>query len=294
MHELLSPASLSASEALERCHVYLAESWKRWRLARIALPPEVGSDLVALLAWHALVRELDRSRDEDARLEALDTLGRTIVEIFDGQPRTAIGLALRPTVRHHALSALSLRGPLEERRRTRYVKAFGTRAELQQHARKLAQPEGRVYLRILGRSAERDEVLVDALSLGLQLIDWLARLRADLARGQLHVAVEDLARHDIDILAFREGGAVERARRLVADQVAWARGLLAKGWPLCRELGRWRGRELAFVLRWHAATLSALEARHFDAFAGPPPAGWPRLLACGSASLVTLDAPRLT
>ena len=55
----------------------------------------------------------------------------------------------------------------------------------------------------------------------------------------------------------------------------------------------YRHRELAFVLRWHAATLSALEARRFDALKGPPPAGWLRLIACGSASLVTPDAPRL-
>ena len=84
----------------------------------------------------------------------------------------------------------------------------------------------------------------------------------------------------------------KRLRRF--DAFLSTRSLLEKGWPLCSELGPWRGRQLAFLLRWHAASLTALEARHYDALSGPPPAGLLRIVACGAVSLATPSAPRFS
>ena len=80
-------------------------------------------------------------------------------------------------------------------------------------------------------------------------------------------------------------------RAVVRDQVVWARELLSKGWPLCAELGWMRGRALAFVLRWHAASLSALEARDYDIARDAPPAGLLRLVACAVAAAVKTGSP---
>ena len=296
MHTLLVPERLDPEAAQARCDRYLASRWKLWRTARLLLPRERLADLVALAAWHELVRELMTSDDRDLRQRDLDELVKILERVFSGEPqvevRTAVGTALARTILLHQLPALLFRGPLEEYRRCEQVAAFETREVLLDHARRLAQPEGRLFLTVGDLVTERNEVLADALSLGIQLARWLTRLAADLARGSVHLAVEDIVRHRVDIRDLQAGRIDGEIRELVADQIAWARSLLAKGWPLCSELGAWRGRQLAFLLRWHAASLTALEARHYDALSGPPPAGLLRVVACGSVSLTTPRAPR--
>ncbi|NOT28865.1 MAG: squalene/phytoene synthase family protein, partial [Planctomycetes bacterium] len=131
------------------------------------------------------------------------------------------------------------------------------------------------------------------LASALQLTAWLADLGGELERGRLRIPVDELTRSGVALDALRGGGEPAALARAVAAHVAWTRSLYSKGWELCRALGPWRGRELAFVLRWHAATLSAIEHAHFDALRGPPPSGWLRLMACATASLASSAAPRL-
>lgn len=301
MHALLVSERLSPEEAQARCDLYLASRWKRWRVARRFLPRERLADLTAICTWHELVHELTASGTPEVRQRDLDELVATLERAFsgDGSPaRSALGLALSRTVRLHQLPALLFRGPLEEYRRCEQVSAFETREVLLTHARRIAQPQGRLLLSIAGntpeRDSERNEVLVDQLSTGLQLVRWLTELATDLRRGRVHFAIEDVVRHRVDIRALSEGRLDAQTRELVADQIAWARSFFDRGWPLCREFGPWRGRQLAFLLRWHAASLSALEARGYDALSGPPPAGLLRLVACGTVSLATPGAPRFS
>ncbi len=297
MHELLLPASIPRARALERCDRYLAGRWKRWRLARAALaidgPRDVRDEVVALLAWHALVREIADSERGFERRRGLEELADTHRAARSGAPGNPIGLALSVPVRRHELAPELFEGPLDELRRDEHLSTFETREALHAHARAIAAPEGKLLLRTLGRATPRNEALADSLAVGLALARWTTRLSADLARGRLFVAVEDLARHGVEIGALLERRAGAGLAALVAEQIAWARGFLAKGWPLCRELGAWRGRQLAFVLRWHAASLSALEAAQYVAPRGAPPAGWLRLVACASASLAGAGPPRL-
>lgn len=223
----------------------------------------------------------------------IDRLAQELERVFAGAPETPIGVALAPAVRRHGLNALAFRGPLEAHRRSEHVGTFETRGTLLSHARELVRPEAVMLLTVLGRRSEINEVRAEALAVGLQLAAWTVRLADDLRLGRLHVAIEDLDRHGLAILDLHLRIPTERTQGLVRDQIAWARGLLAKGWPLVEELGRVQGRALAFVLRWNAASLSALEVRRYDVFAGPPPAGWPRVLACAAASMASPASPTL-
>ena len=289
MRDLLRPARIPPRQALDRCHSFLGTRWKRWFLARRLLPADLRDDVACLGTWHVLLREETLKEDPD-----LGELTRTLEDVFEKQGTNSLGIALIPCVRKHRIPALLLRGPLEEHRRERHVHTFETRDDLLQHARRVAQPEGRILLSVFDRQSERNEILVDALSVGLQLTYWLVHLSHDLRAGRLFLAIEDLVRHGVDLNELRDGRLSPATRELIADQIAWARSLLEKGWPLCDELGPLQGRELAFLLRWHAASLSAVEARRYDASSGPPPAGWLRLLACGVVSLATVEAPRFS
>ena len=291
MHPLLAPGA--RADANEACARYLRSSWSGFVVLRASLDRATRRDFDALCAWHTLVRELtDEARPDLLRRRALDELSAELEAVFAGHAGSVVGLALAPTVRRLDSPAHAFAGPLEERRRAEHVHAFETRDALAAHAGALARPEARLLLGALGASSERNEVFADALAVAVLLIRWLRDLRSELARGRLFLPVDELARHGVLVHELGHGDPPGLSA-CVAEHVAWTRGLLAKGWPLCAALGAVRGRQLAFFLRWHAATLGALEARRFQLSAGPPPAGALRFLACLGASAATPRAPRL-
>ena len=292
MHELLLPQSLSRAEALEHCRRYLTTRIRRFRLAQVFLPREERDDFIALLAWQSLGRELAARADGFERRRGLEELASELEAALAERAGSPVGLALSFAIRRHDLPEELLRRPLLEWRRAEALATFATREALLAHARALAVPEGRLLLRLAGMQSPRNEALADALAIALQLTSWLADLAGELERGRLRIPIEDLTSGGLELGAVLAGRERPALARTLAAHVAWTRSFYAKGWELCRELGSWRGRELAFVLRWHAATLSALEQARFEALRGPPPSGWLRLLACAFASLSSLGAPR--
>ena len=296
MHELLAQAELSRAEALARCEAYVATKVRRWKLARLCLPRSARDGLVALLAWHGLERELAGLPASFERRRSLDELANELERALREDARSAIGRALSYAARRYELSEELLRRPLLEWQRDEHRATFETREALLGHARALAVPEGRLYLAVLGHANARKEALADTCAVALQLTHWLAQLRSDLAVGRLHLPMDELLRAGVELGEL--GPDAERPpspalAAVLTREVARARELYARGWELCPALGPLHGRMLTFVLRWHAATLSALEARQLDALRGPPPAGWPRFFACLSTSLLTTAPPRL-
>jgi len=262
------------------------------RLALAALPRESRDGWLALLAWHALGRELAALPDGFERRRGLEALASELDAALEERPTSPLGTALSFALRRHALPEELLRRPLHERRRDD-LGAFETREALLAHARALAVPEGRLYLRLAGAESPRNEALADALALALQLTAWLAELGPAFAHGRLRLPAEELARGRVALAELTGERASPQLVQVVARQIEWARGFYAKGWELCGALGPLRGRQLAFVLRWHAAELAALESAGTRLLRGPARAGWVRALACTSASLVTRAAPRL-
>ncbi len=299
VHELLLPQSLSRAEAIEHCRRYLVTRIRRFGLLQFGLPRDGREAWIALFAWQRLGREIAALERGFERRRGLDELGNELEAALAERARTPAGIALSYAVRRYELAEELLRRPLLEWKRDETLATFETREALLAHARALAVPEGRLLLRLAGAATPRNEVLADALAIALQLTAWLADLAGELERGRLRLPIDELARHGVALASLRAGDEPRSASqgvalaRAVAAQVAWTRGFYSKGWELCRALGPWRGRELAFVLRWHAASLSALEHRRFDALRGPPPSGWLRLTACAAASLATTAAPRL-
>ncbi|MEQ1892804.1 MAG: squalene/phytoene synthase family protein [Planctomycetota bacterium] len=296
VHALLVPADVSRAEALARCEAYLATKVRHWKLARLGLPRAARDGFVALLAWHSLARELADLPSGFERRRGLDELGHELELALRENPASAIGRALSYAARRHELAEELLRRPLLERGRDEHLATFETREALLGHARALAVPEGRLYLALFGQANARNEALADACALALQRTHWLAHLGANLARGRVHLPMDELLRARVELgeLTRNSGELSPALVSVLASELRQVRELYARGWNLCPALGPLRGRLLAFVLRWHAATLAALEARALDVRRGPPSAGWLRLLACASASLFSSAAPRLS
>jgi phytoene synthase len=294
VHPLLAPAEIDLATAVRRCEAHLRARRAGLLLSLRVLPEHERSDLAALAAWDLCLREVAEGEDGefDAR-RGFQEARRELRAAYEGEPRSAVGRGLSATARRHDLPVEELALQLEALDRARGIASWTTRDELLRHAHELAAPRARLPLLVLGLSGEKRALLGEALAVGVQLATWTADLARLRELGHVYLPVEDLARCGAALASLGAARADEPLRRAVAGQIVWAREWLAKGWPLCTELGHVRGRALAFWLRWHAASLSALEARDCDPLPGSPPAGWMRALACGTAALASRGAPRL-
>ncbi len=291
MQELFRPDRPPRDEAGLRCRRFLESAWRGFRLTRLLWPRELTERLVPVLAWQRVVRSTERTGVPPRAAEALQEL---VAELERNEPRSALAVALAPVLRELDASTMGLRGTIAELEKTKQSSVFASRAELVRHARRLDGPATRWLTRVVGLEGERAELQADALALGVRLASWLAELPTDLRAGRLRIAAEDLLEERLDALSFPD--ALDdpedlRVQALFQRHIRWARTELAKGWPVCEELGAWRGRQLAFALRWNAATLSAVEAAGLSVPASGVRSGWLRVLACGAASAFGTGVP---
>jgi phytoene/squalene synthetase len=250
---------------------------------------DLREDVIVILAWQFLLSQCAAQGKLSSELMRWRSL---LSESFSPDPERALARALRPTIRRHGLHQAAFTQTLDAFIELTQVGSFETRSDLLQRARQLSENSSLALLSMLGTRNERNEILAVSLGSALQLIHWIENIQACMQREYLPLAVDDLTRHGLNILTLQAPGAKVGERALVADQIQWIRQLLAKGWPLCQELGWYRGRLLAFALRQQAARLGAIEAAGGQLISSPKRAGWFRILACLCGSIVTRSAPR--
>jgi hydroxysqualene synthase len=126
---------------------------------------------------------------------------------------------------------------------------YDDRAELLDYCRRSANPVGRLLLHLYGVNDAASLAQSDAICSALQLINFWQDLSVDTPRGRLYVPLSDCEKHGVDPahMMGREDNATTRA--LVADMVAWARGLMLQGAPLVHAVPGRAGWELRLVVQ---------------------------------------------
>jgi phytoene/squalene synthetase len=222
--------------------------------------PQCAESLSALLALGLAGREIvcDGSNDD------LDMLRAELEALGTGRCATLLGRALDEGLQRTHAPFFPLRGQAPVLRAERETATFSSRRELLAHARSLTRAPAQAAAAVLGLAGERQMAQAEALAIGMQLCAWLGALSLDWRAGRLRIPTDELARFGVALEAIESPSGAPDLPLLLAHEISEARRWLAKGWPLARDLGPWRGRRLAILLRWHAASLSALEMAHHD------------------------------
>jgi squalene synthase HpnC len=215
-----------------------------------------------LRSIYDVVRTVDDVGDEghlgtDERLAALDALDADLDRVFAGAaPHTRVVAGLAPHV------GLLPVGPFHDlvaaNRTDQTVTTYATRDALIDYCRLSAVPIGRLVLAAFEVEptatmlAESDRVCV-----ALQLLEHLQDVGEDRARGRVYLpadarAAAGVAEDDLDAPT-----APPALRRLVLDECAAARALLASGTPL---VGRLRGAARLAVAGYVAGGAAAADA----------------------------------
>ena len=181
---------------------------------------------------------------------------------------------LRATIAQHALPQRLLTDLLSAFEQDVVKHAYATRAELLDYCRRSANPVGRLLLHLYGVRGAQALRQSDAICTALQLANFWQDLSVDTARGRLYASAEDCANHGLDT-----GGVLARtdspsARALVADLVAWARGLMHEGAPLVHAVPGRAGWELRLVVQGGLRILDKIEAIGFTSLQRRPVLRW--------------------
>ncbi|MEM7305157.1 MAG: squalene/phytoene synthase family protein [Planctomycetota bacterium] len=289
--ELLEPTPTSLREASHKCRSWLFRQNLWFALLLRADAVESGNALATAAAFESLVRKIFAVPSIAQREEHAHLLGQEIDLGAEGRALSVMGRSLSEPFQRYEIPPFLFRSRLPALQTEASLATVGTREELHALAKRLAHPTGRIALRILGAASERNEVLADALATGVQLALWLRWLAEDWRAGRLRLPMDELAHHRVDLASLSSERTGDGVRSVVARSVADAREALAKGWPLTDALGPLHGRRLAVFLRWHAASLSAIEFADYDALRHPPRGGLLRGLACVAAGSATVRAP---
>jgi squalene synthase HpnC len=233
------------------------------------LPRQVRSHLLAVYGFARLVDEVGDSAAGD-RLAALDWLEQDLDRAFSGGAEHPLIAKLTPTLRECDLPREPFARLIEANRVDQRVKSYDTWEQLRGYCALSADPVGELVLGVFGMATPARINLSDPICTALQLTEHCQDVAEDLAAGRVYLPVEDLERFGCtraDLAAPHAGAPL---RRVVAFEVARARGLLDDGAPLIGELrGRARLAVAAFVAGGRSA-LDAIERAGYDVLAGPP------------------------
>jgi squalene synthase HpnC len=132
------------------------------------------------------------------------------------------------------------------------------------YCRRSANPVGRLLLHLYGVRDAQALARSDCICTALQLVNFWQDLSVDLPRGRIYLPADMLARHGVSeaqLLGQQDSAAT---RALVAEAVAWARGLMQRGAPLVHQISGRAGWELRLVVQGGLRIADRIEALGFD------------------------------
>lgn len=234
------------------------DHYENFPVASWLCPPTLRP-AVAAIYWFA--RTADDLADEgdappEARLADLATFRGELDALYDRSAMrpasdrwTPVFEPLADAIARHRLPRQLLADLLSAFEQDVVKQRYADRAELLDYCHRSADPVGRLLLHLYGIESSAALRKSDAICTALQLANFWQDLGVDARRGRLYLPLTDCARHGVDpgeVLAGHDSPAL---RRLVADEVRWARSLMLEGAPLVHEVPGRAGLELRLVVQ---------------------------------------------
>ena len=217
---------------------------------------------------YAFARTADDLADEFRDAAALTAFRREFLAHLDGAQRAPLFVDLAATIRACELPVSLFTDLLDAFDQDLVVRRYDE-ASLLDYCRRSADPVGRLVLRVCGYRSEQLDAWSDRICTGLQLLNHLQDIGADLReRDRIYFPQQDLARFGVSEAQLRAPHADAAVRALVAHWRERIAAMFVAGWPL---IGQVRGRlrlELRAIVRGAAAVLRAIRAADGDVLGG--------------------------
>ena len=192
---------------------------------------------------------------------------------------------LAPVLAGHALPLPLLLDLLSAFEQDVTLHRYDSQAQLLDYCRRSANPVGRLLLHLYGVNDADSLARSDAICTALQLVNFWQDLSVDLPRGRIYLPADLRARHGVGEAELLARRASPESCALVAEAVAWARGLLHEGAPLVHTVPGRAGWELRLVVQGGLRIAHRIEAQGFDTLRQRPALTWRDGLAMLGRSL---------
>lgn len=290
---------MTTADAYATCERVARGHYENFPVASLLLPAPMRPHIAAI---YAFAREADDFADEgerpaDERLRLLDDWqarllacasrgglvvaqgsgsgdgGSVVAQGFSPADADAVFVALGETIRACALPVGLFEDLLSAFRQDVTTTHYETWSDVMDYCRRLANPVGRLVLRVAGCSDARLDRASDAVCTALQLTNFWQDLDRDWRKGRLYVPRESLRQfgareRDLDRRAITPAW-----REALSDMAGRTRALFDEGRAVCDGVtGRLRY-ELRFTWLGGRRILSRLEQCGFDVFSARPTLG---------------------
>lgn len=213
--------------------------YENFHVASFLLPRRLHQDFFNIYAFCRWADDLgDEMGDPALSLRLLEWWREELRQMYRGEARHPVYVALRDTVRRHEIPeepfADLIRAFVQDQTVTRY----STYAQLLDYCAYSANPVGRLVLHLCGyRDAERQR-LSDATCTALQLANFWQDVARDLEKGRVYIPIEDMSAHGYRLEELEQRRYNSRFRGLMRDLVNRTHLLFLDGLPLIDQVGR--------------------------------------------------------
>ena len=245
------------------------DHYENFPVASWLLPAHVRPPIEAI---YGFARGADDIADEGdlsdaARLHGLARYARALDDIEIGViPSEAPFARLGAAVQEYGLPIPLLRDLIDAFSQDVTTKRYATFADLQDYARRSANPVGRLVLHLFKKTDAESLAQSDAICSALQFINFWQDVEVDWRKGRVYIPQEDLARFGVSEFQIADALVDDRWGELMAFECNRARDLLRSGAPLGRSLPGRMGLEIRATMQGGMAILDKIDAVAGDVF----------------------------
>jgi squalene synthase HpnC len=266
-----NPQQLRAAYA--HCQQIVRSQYENFPVASFILPKALRQPISVIYAfartaddfadeggWDAETR-LTKLQDYDDKLQAI-AAGETVDD--------PIFIALQHVLQQHQLPVQLFHDLITAFRLDVSKQRYANMAEVWDYCRYSANPVGRLLLHLLQADTAQNLERSDAICSALQLINFLQDLSQDLAENnRIYLPQDELSRFGVSEDQLRKEHSNKAMRRLLRQQIDYARERMLWGQPLGRSLQGRFGFQLRMMINGGLRILDLLEKQKRDLFSRP-------------------------
>jgi phytoene synthase len=275
----------------EEAKAILGRGSKSFALAGMLLGRRARDDAAVLYAWCRRADDRVDDVDHDYAPAALGNLAKDLDDVFAGRVCAPLDVALHELVSRRQIPKAYFQALLDGFAMDAHGASYGTLAELDLYAYRVAGVVGLMMCHVLGVRDDRCLKAAARLGMAMQLTNIARDVAEDFARGRQYLPTELVSRSALEE-AVKSGDSNHPASRQVAAVVAVllrrADDYYRAGLSGIADLG-WRDAlAIGAAGRIYRAIGAIIARRKFDVLAGRAVVSLPKKLALALVSLVGL------
>lgn len=247
--------------------------YENFPVASVLLPEPLRRPVAAIYRFARTADDLADEGDAppDARLRSLAEMDAQLHELERGKsPSNPLFRELADAIHSHSLPYCYFHDLISAFSQDCVKTRYENFPELQDYARRSANPVGRLLLHLFRETREDAFRRSDDICSALQYINFWQDVAVDIRKGRIYLPADDMQRFGVTEADIAAGTASARFKALLAFEVERTRAILHRGAALGRMLPGRTGLEIRATVAGGDAILQKIIEADYDVFQRRP------------------------